>query len=184
VHSSADVHILLLLCKLSCCTLQSPVAAWPTAAVYTLLLHCSISSCCMTYRCCEHHSVSVSTLLLPCTFSCCCVYIFRCTPSSDSDTELCHHIQLLHDISNEIYKTIISPVVLYGCEAWSLTLRKRHKLRFSRNCWVFGPCSSSHIPKNTTKQSFGIWICFRPQVTGETITLLCPLRKANLNHWH
>jgi hypothetical protein len=30
-----------------------------------------------------------------------------------------------------IYKTIILPVVLYGCETWSLTVREEHKL------WVF-----------------------------------------------
>ena len=28
-----------------------------------------------------------------------------------------------------IYRTIILPVVLYGCEAWSLTLREERKLR-------------------------------------------------------
>jgi hypothetical protein len=28
-----------------------------------------------------------------------------------------------------LYKTIILPVVLYGCETWSLTLREEHKLR-------------------------------------------------------
>jgi hypothetical protein len=28
-----------------------------------------------------------------------------------------------------IYKTIILPVVLYGCGTWSLTLREEHKLR-------------------------------------------------------
>jgi hypothetical protein len=28
-----------------------------------------------------------------------------------------------------IYKTIILPVVLYGCETWSLILREEHKLR-------------------------------------------------------
>jgi hypothetical protein len=28
----------------------------------------------------------------------------------------------------EIYKTIIFPVVLYGCETWSLTLREEHRL--------------------------------------------------------
>jgi hypothetical protein len=27
------------------------------------------------------------------------------------------------------YKTIILPVVLYGCETWSLTLREEHRLR-------------------------------------------------------
>jgi hypothetical protein len=29
----------------------------------------------------------------------------------------------------KIYKTIILPVVLYGCETWSLTLREEHYLR-------------------------------------------------------
>jgi hypothetical protein len=28
----------------------------------------------------------------------------------------------------KIYKTIILPVVLYGCETWSLTLREEHRL--------------------------------------------------------
>jgi hypothetical protein len=41
-----------------------------------------------------------------------------------------------------IYKTIILPVVLYGCETWSLTLREEHRLRVFEN-WVlrriFGP---------------------------------------------
>jgi hypothetical protein len=29
----------------------------------------------------------------------------------------------------KIYRTVILPVVLYGCETWSLTLRKEHRLR-------------------------------------------------------
>jgi hypothetical protein len=33
-----------------------------------------------------------------------------------------------------IYKTIILPGVLYGCETWSLTLREEHGLRR-----IFGP---------------------------------------------
>jgi hypothetical protein len=28
----------------------------------------------------------------------------------------------------KIYKTIILPVMLYGCETWSLTLREEHRL--------------------------------------------------------
>ena len=31
------------------------------------------------------------------------------------------------------YKTIILPVVLYGCETWSLTLREEHRLRVIEN---------------------------------------------------
>ena len=41
------------------------------------------------------------------------------------------------------YRTIILPVVLYGCETWSLTLREEHRLRvFFENRVlrrVFGP---------------------------------------------
>jgi hypothetical protein len=32
-----------------------------------------------------------------------------------------------------IYKTIILPVVLYGCGTWSLTVREEHKLRVFEN---------------------------------------------------
>jgi hypothetical protein len=33
----------------------------------------------------------------------------------------------------KIHKTIILPVVLYGCETWSLTLREEHRLRVFEN---------------------------------------------------
>jgi hypothetical protein len=42
----------------------------------------------------------------------------------------------------KIYRTIILPVVLYGCETWSLTLRKEHRLRVFENRVlrrIFGP---------------------------------------------
>jgi hypothetical protein len=42
----------------------------------------------------------------------------------------------------KICRTIILPVVLYGCETWSLTLREEHRLRFFENRVlrrVFGP---------------------------------------------
>ena len=35
----------------------------------------------------------------------------------------------------KIYRIIILPVVLYGCEAWSLTLREERKLRVFENIW-------------------------------------------------
>jgi hypothetical protein len=41
-----------------------------------------------------------------------------------------------------IYKTIILPVVLYGCETWFLTVREEHKLRMFENRVlrrIFGP---------------------------------------------
>ena len=33
----------------------------------------------------------------------------------------------------ETYKTIILPVLLCGCETWSLTLREEHRLRVFEN---------------------------------------------------
>jgi hypothetical protein len=36
-----------------------------------------------------------------------------------------------------MHRTIILPVVLYGCETWSLTLREEHRLRIFEN--IFGP---------------------------------------------
>jgi hypothetical protein len=41
-----------------------------------------------------------------------------------------------------IYKTIILPVVLYGCETWSPIVREEHKLRVFENRVlrrIFGP---------------------------------------------
>jgi hypothetical protein len=41
----------------------------------------------------------------------------------------------------KIHKTIILPVVLYGCETWSLTLREKHRMRVFENrvLWrIFG----------------------------------------------
>jgi hypothetical protein len=42
----------------------------------------------------------------------------------------------------KIYKTVTLPVVLYGCETWSLTVREEHRLRVSENRElrrIFGP---------------------------------------------
>jgi hypothetical protein len=36
---------------------------------------------------------------------------------------------MLRSSFKKVFKSIISPVVLYGCETWSLTLREEHKLR-------------------------------------------------------
>ena len=50
------------------------------------------------------------------------------------------HIFLSYFI--KIYKTIILPVVLYGCETWPLTLREEFRLRLFENRIlrrIFGP---------------------------------------------
>jgi len=50
----------------------------------------------------------------------------------------------------KICRTIILPVVWYGCEAWSLTLREEHRLRVLEN--------------RVLRRIFG---CKRDQVKGE-----------------
>jgi hypothetical protein len=61
----------------------------------------------------------------------------------------CHSVQSLlssrllsRNVKVKIYKTIILPVVLYGCETWSLTSREQHRLRVFENRVlrrIFGP---------------------------------------------
>jgi len=49
---------------------------------------------------------------------------------------------LSKNIRIKIYRTIILPIVLYGCEAWSLTLREERRLRVFENMVlrrIFGP---------------------------------------------
>ena len=64
--------------------------------------------------------------------------------------QLCHECSLAllsssllsKKLKIKIYRTIILPVVLYGCETWSLTLRDERRLRMFENRVlkrVFGP---------------------------------------------
>jgi hypothetical protein len=49
---------------------------------------------------------------------------------------------MLAIIQYKIHKTVILPIVLYGCETWSLTLRRGHRLRVSKYMAmrkIFGP---------------------------------------------
>jgi hypothetical protein len=67
----------------------------------------------------------------------------------NSGNACCHWAQSLlsslllsRNLKVKIYKTIILPVVLYGCETWSLTLREEHRLGVSENRMlrrIFGP---------------------------------------------
>jgi hypothetical protein len=46
------------------------------------------------------------------------------------------------NIKIKTYRTVILPVVLYGCETWSLTLREESRLRLLENrvlSGIFGP---------------------------------------------
>jgi hypothetical protein len=61
----------------------------------------------------------------------------------------CHSVQSLlssrllsRNVKVKIYKTTILPVILHGCETWSLTLREEHRLRVFENRVlrrIFGP---------------------------------------------
>ena len=49
---------------------------------------------------------------------------------------------LSKNLKIKIYRTIILPVVLYGCETWSLTLREERRMRVFENRFlrrIFGP---------------------------------------------
>jgi len=49
---------------------------------------------------------------------------------------------LAKNLKIKIYRTVILPVVLYGCETWSLTLQEERKLRVFENMVlkkIFGP---------------------------------------------
>ena len=49
---------------------------------------------------------------------------------------------LTKNLKIKIYRTIILPVVSYGCETWSLTLREERKIRVFENMVlrrIFGP---------------------------------------------
>jgi hypothetical protein len=51
-----------------------------------------------------------------------------------------------------IYKTIILPVVLYGCETWPLTVKEEQKLRVfeqgvEENIWIKEGWSDGRVKK-------------------------------------
>jgi hypothetical protein len=51
-------------------------------------------------------------------------------------------ISAIKKLKIRIFKTIILPVILYGCETWSLALREEHRLRVFENRVlrrIFGP---------------------------------------------
>ena len=51
-------------------------------------------------------------------------------------------VLLSKNLKIKMYRTIILPVVLYGCETWSLTLREERKLRVFEDVvlrTIFGP---------------------------------------------
>ena len=63
---------------------------------------------------------------------------------------------LSKNLKIKVYRTIILPVVLYGCETWSLTLREERKMRVFENMVlrrIFGPRSDEVTGKWRRLQS-------------------------------
>jgi hypothetical protein len=66
-----------------------------------------------------------------------------------SGNACCHSVQnllfsnlLSKNIKSRMYRAVILPVVLYGCETWFITLREEHRPRVSENGVlrkIFGP---------------------------------------------
>jgi hypothetical protein len=55
-----------------------------------------------------------------------------------SDQSLLSSRLLSRNVKVKIYKTIILPVVLHGCETWSLTLREEHRQRVNGESCTMG----------------------------------------------
>jgi len=49
------------------------------------------------------------------------------------DWNLWSSLLLSTNTKTNIYRTIIFPVVVYGCETWSLTMTEEHRLRVFEN---------------------------------------------------
>jgi len=54
-------------------------------------------------------------------------------PLLSFDTDLLSSSLLSKNLKIKIYRTVILPVILYGCETWSLTLREKSRLRVFKN---------------------------------------------------
>jgi hypothetical protein len=83
-------------------------------------------------------------------------YVFVCFLSSRL---------LSRNVKVKIYKTIILPVVFYGCETWSLTLREEYRLRVFENRVlrrIFGPKKDEVTGECCTMRSF--IFCTPPQI--------------------
>jgi hypothetical protein len=56
--------------------------------------------------------------------------------------KICLSVSYQKNLKIKIYKTLILPVMLYGCETWSLTLKEERRLRVFDNevlRRIFGP---------------------------------------------
>jgi len=68
---------------------------------------------------------------------------------------------LSKNLKIKIYRTIILPVVLFGCENWSLTLREEPRLRVFENRVlrrIFGPKRDEVTGERRKRHSEGLMI--------------------------
>jgi hypothetical protein len=91
-----------------------------------------------------------------------------------SENDCYHSVQSLlssrllsRDVKAKIYKTIILPVVLYGCETWSLTLRREYILRVFESRVlrrIFGPRGPEVTGEWRTLHSEKVHILYLPEI--------------------
>jgi hypothetical protein len=82
----------------------------------------------------------------------------------NSENAFCYSVQNLFssrliskNLNITIYKTVILPVVLYGCETWSLTLGEEYRLRVFENKVlrrIFGPKRKTDHGENCIMMNF------------------------------
>jgi hypothetical protein len=75
---------------------------------------------------------------------------------------------LSRNVKVKIYKSIILPVVLYGCETWSLTLREEHRLMVFDNRVlrrIFGPKRDEVTGEWRKLHNENFIICTHPQIS-------------------
>ena len=78
------------------------------------------------------------------------------------------------NIKIKIYRTIILPVVVYGCETWSLTLKEESRLRATANRVlkrIFGP-KRDEVTREWRKLVFEVFDACRMSVRSP-VELLC-----------
>jgi hypothetical protein len=74
---------------------------------------------------------------------------------------------LSRNVKVKIYKTIILPVVLYGCETWSLILREENRLKVFENRVIrriFGPKRDEVTREWRKLHNEGFICCTSPQI--------------------
>jgi hypothetical protein len=72
-----------------------------------------------------------------------------------------------------MYRTVILPVVLYGCEPWSQALREKHSLRVFENRLL----RRIFIPKRDEVQKFGENCIIRKLISLQNISRMIKSKK-------